>query len=408
MNIMAWLTDKWFVSPYNYVDEVRKSMRLAERVYIHDTTLRDGEQQPGIVFRKGEKLEIAMALDDAGVDFIEAGMPAVSREDLEAVKAIVRQGLKAKVLVFARCLKEDVDLALEAEVPGIVMELPSSDHMIKYAYGWTLEKALERSREALEYAKQHGLYVKLFTIDATRSSLEFLKMIIESSGGRMDALTIADTFGVMSPYAMEYFVRRVREFVDKPVEAHTHDDFGLAVANSVAAVAGGATAVHVTVNGIGERSGNAALEETVLALELLLGVKTNVRLDRLYKLSKLVESLSGVPLPPQKAVVGDNAVKIESGILVDWWCSVRDLRPVEVLPYLPTLVGRKADVAILLGKKSGRRNVVEKLKEWRIGVRDEDVALVLMKLKETAVEKKRVLTEEEFRELVREVLKTKL
>lgn len=188
---MAWLTDKWFVSPYNYVDEVRRSMRLAERVYIHDTTLRDGEQQPGVVFRKGEKLEIAMALDDAGVDFIEAGMPAVSREDLEAAKAIVRQGLKAKVLVFARCLKEDVDLALEAEVPGIVMELPSSDHMIKYAYGWPLEKALERSRGALEYAKQHGLYVKLFTIDATRSSLEFLKMIIESSGGKMDALTIA-------------------------------------------------------------------------------------------------------------------------------------------------------------------------------------------------------------------------
>lgn len=207
---------------------------------------------------------------------------------------------------------------------------------------------------------------------------------------------------------MEYFVRRVREFVDKPLEIHAHDDFGLAVANSVAAVVGGAAAVHVTINGIGERSGNAALEETVLALELLLGVKTNVRLDRFYKLSKLVENLSGVPLPPQKAVVGDNAVKIESGILVDWWYSVRDSRPVEVLPYLPTLVGRKADVAILLGKKSGRRNVIEKLKEWRISVRDEEVALILMKLKEAAVEKKRVLREEEFRELVCETLKTRL
>ncbi|MEM0015111.1 MAG: homoaconitate hydratase [Zestosphaera sp.] len=405
---MAWLTDKWFVSPYNYVDEVRKSMKLPEKVYIHDTTLRDGEQQPGVVFRKGEKLEIAMALDDAGVDFIEAGMPAVSREDLEAAKAIARQGLKAKVLVFTRCLKEDVDLALEAEVPGVVMELPASDHIMEYAYKWPIDKALERSQDAVEYAKQHGLYVKLFTIDATRSSLEFLKTMTESVGRRLDVLTIADTFGVMNPYAMEYFIRRVREFVDKPVEVHTHDDFGLAVANSVAAVVGGATTVHVTVNGIGERSGNAALEETVLTLELLLGVRTNVRLNRLYKLSKLVESLSGVPLPPQKAVVGDNAVRIESGILADWWYSVKDSRPVEVLPYLPTLVGRKADVSVLLGKKSGRRNVVEKLREWRISVRDEEVALILMRLKDIAVERKRILTEDEFRELVREVLRAKV
>ncbi|MEM2021401.1 MAG: homoaconitate hydratase [Zestosphaera sp.] len=404
VRLMAWFTDKWFVSPYNYVENARKGLRLPERVYVHDTTLRDGEQQPGIAFRRDEKLEIAVALDEAGVDFIEAGMPAVSGEDFEALKAVVRQGLKAKVLAFSRCLKEDVDLALKIEVPGLVMELPSSEHMIKYAYRWSIDKALERSQEALEYAKQHGLYVKFFTIDSTRSSMEFFTRVIKDVSERMDSMVIADTFGVMSPYAMEYFVRSVKEFVSKPLEVHAHNDFGLAVANSIAAVAGGATVAHVTVNGIGERSGNAALEETVLALELLLGVKTNVKLDRLYELSKLVERLSGVPLPPQKAVVGDNAVRVESGILVDWWYNVKDVRPVEMLPYLPSLIGRKTDVIVLLGKKSGRRNVAEKLKEMGVPARDETVALILAKLKSRSVEKKRALTEEEFKELVREVL----
>ena len=398
-------TSLWFVSPYNYVDEVRKKLSLPERVYIHDTTLRDGEQQPNVVFRKDEKVKIAIALDEVGVDFIEAGLPAVSREDFEAIKAIVKQGLKAKVLSFSRCLKEDVDLALKADVSGLVMELPSSEHIIKYAYRWDVGKALERSREALEYAKQHGLYVKFFTIDSTRSEIPFLKRVIDNVKDLMDALVLADTFGVMSPYAMEYFVGVNKGFVDKPLEVHAHNDFGLAVANSLAAVVGGASTVHVTVNGLGERSGNAALEEVVLALELLLGVKTNIKKEKLYELSKLVEGLSGVKLQPQKAVVGDNITRVESGILADWWFNVKDVKPTEILPYIPTLVGRKAELTILLGKKSGKRNVVEKLRELEVSVSDDEVMQLLMKLKEKAVELKRALTDEEFRELVREVLK---
>jgi isopropylmalate/homocitrate/citramalate synthase len=398
-------TSSWFVSPYNYVDEVRKKLSLPERVYIHDTTLRDGEQQPNVVFRKDEKVEIAIALDEVGVDFIEAGMPAVSREDFEAIKAIVKQGLKAKVLAFSRCLREDVDLALKADVSGLVMELPSSEHIIKYAYKWDVGKALERSREALEYAKQHGLYVKFFTIDATRSEILFLKKVIDNVKDLMDALVLADTFGVMSPYAMEYFIGVVKGFVDKPLEVHAHNDFGLAVANSLAAVVSGASTVHVTVNGLGERSGNAALEEVVLALELLLGVKTNIKKEKLYELSKLIEKLSGVKLQPQKAVVGDNITRVESGILTDWWLNVKDLKPTEILPYIPTLVGRKAELTILLGKKSGKRNIVEKLRELGVSASDDEVIQLLIKLKEKAIELKRALTDEEFRELIREVLK---
>ncbi|MEM0233249.1 MAG: homoaconitate hydratase [Zestosphaera sp.] len=401
-----WVSDKWFVSQYNYVEEVRRKIKLPEKIIVHDTTLRDGEQQPALVFRKDEKLEIAMALDDAGVDFIEAGMAAVSREDLEAIKELAKQGLRAKVVAFARCLKEDVDLALKTEVPGLVMELPSSKHIIEYAYKWPIDKALERSREALEYAKQHGLYVKFFTIDATRSDMDFLRRVIGNVHDLMDALVVADTFGVMSPFATEYFVKRLKRFVKKPIEIHAHNDFGLAVANSIFAVVSGASGVHVTVNGIGERSGNASLEETVLALKLLLGVETNVKLDRLYKLSKLVERLSGMTLPPNKPVVGDNAVRVESGILADWWFNVKDVKPVEMLPYLPSLIGRDADVILLLGKKTGKRTILERLTSMGIAADDETVMKILNQVKEEAIRKKRPLSDEEFRELVSRILRS--
>ncbi|MEM0318085.1 MAG: hypothetical protein QXO97_08870 [Candidatus Nezhaarchaeales archaeon] len=400
-----WVSDKWFVSQYNYVEEVRRKIKLPEKIIVHDTTLRDGEQQPGLVFRKEEKLEIAMALDDAGVDFIEAGMAAVSREDLEAIKELAKQGLRAKVVAFARCLKEDVDLALKTEVPGLVMELPSSKHIIEYAYKWPIDKALERSREALEYAKQHGLYVKFFTIDATRSDMDFLRRVIGNVHDLMDALVVADTFGVMSPFATEYFVKSLKEFVKKPIEIHAHNDFGLAVANSIFAVVSGASGVHVTVNGIGERSGNASLEETVLALKLLLGVETNVKLDRLYKLSKLVERLSGMTLPPNKPVVGDNVVRVESGILADWWFNVKNVKPVEMLPYLPSLIGRDTDVILLLGKKTGKRTILERLTSMGIAADDETVMKILNQVKEEAIRKKRPLSDEEFRELVSRILK---
>lgn len=398
-----WSTREWFVSPYNYVDEVRGQLELPDRVLVHDTTLRDGEQQPGLVFRKRDKVEIAVALDEAGVDRIEAGMPAVSREDAEAVKEVARQGLKATVMAFSRCLKSDVDLALRCDVPGVVMELPSSRHIIRYAYGWTEDKALSRAVEAVEYAKQHGLYVTFFTIDATRAELDFFKRVVEAVGGKMDSLTVADTFGVCTPYAISYFVRRVREFCGKPVEIHAHNDFGLAVANSLAAVASGASAVHVTVNGIGERCGNAPLEETVMALKLLLGVETNVKLEKLYELSKLVERLSGVRVPPQKPVTGDNAFRIESGIIAEWWLAVRDTRPTEVVPYLPQLVGRRG-VELVLGKKSGKATVEEELRRLGVRASPEQVVAILEELKAESLRRKRALSREEFAEVVRRVL----
>lgn len=402
-----WSSKFWFVSPLNFDDEVRKKLELPERVVIHDTTLRDGEQQAGVVFRRDEKVRIATALDEAGVDRIEAGMPSVSRDDFDAVKEIAKLGLKARVMAFSRCLKQDVDLAIKAEVPGVVMELPSSKHIIEYGYRIPEDSAIKMVVEAAEYAKKHGLFVTLLAIDSTRADYEFLKKVVNSVQDFMDSLTIADTFGVASPFAMEYLTKQVKSLTKKPVEVHPHNDFGLAVANALAAVASGASAVHVTVNGIGERAGNAALEETVLALELLLGVRTNVKLDKLYELSKLVEQLSGVKLPPHKPVVGDSPFRVESGMIAEWWISAREVRPTEVFPILPELVGRKGGIEIVLGKKSGKTNIVEALKEVGIDsskVSTENLVKILLETKFYSILKKGSVSREEFSMIVKKVI----
>lgn len=405
--LYRWTSKLWFVSPLNFDEGVRSRLELPEKVAIHDTTLRDGEQQAGVVFRKDEKVRIATALDEAGVDRVEAGMPAASRDDFEAVKEIARLGLKAKVMAFSRCLRYDVDLALKADVSGVVMELPSSKHIIEYGYGLPEDRAISTAVDAAEYAKQHGLFVTLLAIDLTRADYELLKKVAESARGSADSITIADSFGVVNPFSMEHLTRQLRTLTKKPVEVHPHNDFGLAVANALAAVAAGASVVHVTVNGIGERAGNAALEETVLALELLLGVGTGVKFDKLYGLSKLVEQLSGVKLPPHKPVVGDSPYKVESGMVTDWWVSAREVRPTEVFPILPELVGRKEGIEVVLGKKSGRANIIEALREVGIDpakVGADALARILAEVKFYSVLKKGPITKEEFILIAKRVL----
>lgn len=403
----TWTSKFWFVSPLNFSDEVRAGLELPERVIVHDTTLRDGEQQAGVVFRKDEKVKIATALDEVGVDRVEVGMPATSREDFEAVREVAKLGLRAKVMAFSRCLKHDVDLALKADVSGVVMELPSSKHIIEYGYGLTEDRAINMAVEATEYAKQHGLFVTLLAIDLTRADYELLKRIAGSVRDLADSFTIADTFGVVSPFAMGHLTKQVRTIIKRPVEVHSHNDFGLAVANALAAVAAGASAVHVTVNGIGERAGNAALEETVLALELLLGVKTGVKYDKLYSLSKLVEQLSGVRLPPHKPIVGESPYRVESGMIAEWWVSAREVRPTEVFPILPELVGRREGIEVVLGKKSGKANIVEALKELGIDpakVGADSLVRILAEVKFYSTLKKGPVTREEFSLIVKRVL----
>lgn len=399
-----WKTNSWWVSRLNFLEEVRGEFKLPERVTIHDITLRDGEQQAGVVFRRDEKIEIAKMLDEAGVDRIEAGMPAVSREDMEAVKAIAREGLRAKVFSFARCMKSDVDLALKCEVDGVVMEIPSSEHLIRYGYGWSLKKALKLPIEATRYARNHGLYVTFFTIDSTRADLNWWFKIIErvSTEGHMDSLAVVDTFGTCIPEAIRYFVGRVKERVkDKPVEAHMHNDFGLAVANSLAAIAAGAEVVHTTVNGIGERTGNTDLAHIVLALKVLYNVRVNVKLEKLYELSRLVERLSKVRMPPQYPVTGRRIFSVESGIIAGWWLeALKHDMPLLLFPYKWDLTGHRG-VEIVLGKKSGRANLEYYLERLGIAVKEEAIERILSEVKKVATKLKRPLKLKELKDLIR-------
>jgi isopropylmalate/homocitrate/citramalate synthase len=342
-------------------------------------------------------------LDEVGVSRIEAGMPAVSREEKEAVKAIANEGLTAKVFSFARCMKKDVDLALECDVDGVIMEIPSSDHLLKYAYGWTVEKAINLSVEATKYAHEQGLHVAFFTIDSTRAKFETFWGIIDNvaTKGHMDSYVLVDTFGVCTPEATSYLVKEVKKRTDKPIEMHCHNDFGLAIANSVAGALAGAEIVHTTVNAIGERSGNAALEEVAATLEVLYGVKTEVNFQRFRELSKLVEEVSRIQMPPHKPIVGDNAFTTESGIIAGWWARAKDVKPLEVFPFKPDFLGFDK-VEISLGKGSGKASIIYRMKELGLTIPpDEEIYTILDKVKVLAEEKRRLLTDNEFISIVK-------
>lgn len=391
----------YFVSHYNFADDVLAQLsKMPKKVHVHDVTLRDGEQQAGVVFRKDEKIEIARALDEAGVDRIEAGLPAVSPEDFEAIKHISKLGLQAKVFAFARCLRNDVDLALKCDVQGVVMEIPSSDHLLRRAYKWDEERAIKLAVDATSYAHDHGLYVAFFTIDSTRAPFETAWRLINSvaTQGHMDSLVLVDTFGVCSPHAISHFVKLFKSRVDKPLEIHVHNDFGLAVANTISAVIEGAETVHVSVNGIGERTGNASLEQTVMALKFLYGTELNVKTHKLKKLSALVEEFSRVKLEPQHPVVGDRIFMIESGIVAGWWANVENEYPNEVFPFMPKLVGH-SDVRIVVGKKSGRDSLAYKLKKLGAEVNPDNLDNLLSVVKAKSMLVKRELTDSELKEL---------
>jgi isopropylmalate/homocitrate/citramalate synthase len=401
-----WKTDNYFVSPWNYQPEVIGDLTPPERVAVHDVTLRDGEQQAGVEFTADDKVRIAEALAEAGVDRIEAGLPAVSPADAEAVKRIANAGLPSRVFAFARCMVSDVELALEAGVEGIVMEVPSSRHIIELAYRWPYQRALDATIESTRFAHEHGLEVVFFPIDSTRADItEFLDLIqaIERDG-HMDRLALVDTFGVLSPAAASFMVRKVRERIDKPLETHFHMDFGMGVANTVNAVVQGADTVQVSVTGVGERSGNVPLEETVLALKMLYGLETNIDYSKLYGLSKLVRELAGVPVAPNRAVVGDRIFNVESGIITSWVKNVGQENLLEAFPFRPEFVGQTGP-EIVLGKGSGLDSVLIWLDKVGLGPADADQSMeILTRVKAISLERKGLLDEQTFSEIAKDVL----
>jgi isopropylmalate/homocitrate/citramalate synthase len=397
--------DKWFTSPWCYLPEVKKDERFAPTIKIHDVTLRDGEQQTAVVFRREEKVAIARQLDALGIHRIEAGMPAVSPQDKAAIADIAALGLKAEVFAFSRCIPEEIKVVKDVGCKGVVVEIPASDHMIKHAYGWSIDRAMKSSIDTTLAAKEAGLYTVFFTIDATRTELNrFLDIVDQvATEGHMDALTMADTMGVCTPDAIGYAVRKVIDRLKKPVEIHCHQDFGLGVANTVAALAAGASVAHTTVTGLGERAGNVPMEEVVMSLLCLNGIDLGVHTEKFCEVSKFVLDLAKVSQPPNRPIVGEKLYEVESGIIAGWVRMARKEHPLEYVPFVPELVGQKP-VSIVLGKNSGPPSMEEWCEKLGIKATDEERMAMLQQVKAKSFEKKDLLTADEFKEIVNRVL----
>jgi isopropylmalate/homocitrate/citramalate synthase len=393
MEQAPWWSDQWFVSPYNYDPELRAGMTLPPRLIIHDSTLRDGEQTPGVVLRRGEKLRIAQLLDSVGVERIEAGMPAVSEEDYAAIADIVQSGVKADVYAFARAMPADVDLCARSGAQGIVIEVPSGHLRLKYQYKWTEADVLARAIEAVSRAKQLGLKVVFFPFDAARASGPFYEELISRvwNEAHPDSVCVVDTVGATLPDALALMVRKVRRIIDGPIEVHTHNDFGMGVGGTLQAVMAGATVAHVCVNGLGERTGNAPLEEVAVASRALLDVDTGIDLTRMKELSLLVEETTGVTLARNKPVVGDLAFAREIGLGIE----LVKTQQRTVFPFIPSSVGMEPTVVI--GKKSGVRSIAMKLEEWGLEATEDEMRSMLADVKQQAIDTGRPLTDDELR-----------
>ena len=394
-----WVNDDSWVSPFDYDLELHSKFSFPREVIFHDVTLRDGEQTPGVVLRKAEKIEVARKLDEVGVHRIEAGMPVVSQEDFGAVKEIASMGLSAKVTAFSRIVKDDIDVALKCDVDGIICEGPVGIPKLKQ-FGWTYDQVIEKAVDAVGYAKQHGLWTAFFGVDGTRADPAFLGRIFSevSRQAHADAFVVVDTFGCASPEAFGKLVASIRKVVKEPLEVHTHNDFGLGVAVAVAGLQNGASVAHTSVNGIGERAGNASFEELAMALKYLYGQPVRFNFSKFKELSELVQRDTRFPVAPNKAVVGDRVFTREAGISIAGWMKY-DLGSEA---YKPEAVGNKDGVFI--GKKSGAHSIRWKLKEMGMEATDKQVEELLSMVKAKAEETKSRVNDPEFRAMAESVL----
>jgi len=359
--------------------------RLPERVIVFDTTLRDGEQTPGVNLSAQKKFEIGLALDELGVDVIEAGFPASSDGERELFKRLAGAGLRAKICGLCRASRGDIDAAIGSDANYVHVFLATSELHMKHKLKMTREQVLAKVVDSVEYVRSHGLPCEFSAEDASRSDPDFLSQVYvaaRDSGAGM--LNVPDTVGVSSPSQYAELVARISRETSTPVSVHAHNDFGLAVANTLAGVEAGATQVQATINGLGERAGNAALEETVMALSRIYGVKTGIRQEKLYAMSQMVSRATRVWPSPNKAIVGDNAFSHSSGVHVHGVLS----HALAYEPFEPEIVGRKR--RIVLGKLTGTNAVKNALEVMGFFLDDEQVKKVTAKVKELGDRGRRV------------------
>lgn len=361
------------------------------KIMLVDTTLRDGEQTAGVVFSNREKIRIAKMLDNLGVHQIEAGIPVMGGDEKEAITEIVRYGLKASIMAWNRANVDDVRHSLDCGVDAVAISISSSDIHITHKLRTTREAVLENMTRAVEFAKKAGVYISVNAEDASRSEIDFLIAFARrAQEAGADRLRFCDTVGVLEPFQTYEVISRIIEETGLPVEMHTHNDFGMATANALAGIKAGAQFIGVTVNGLGERAGNAALEEVAMALKVLFGIDLGVSTKDFLNLCEYVARASGRPLSPSKPIVGTNTFAHESGVHADGVLK----NPTTYEVFSPEDVGLARQIVI--GKHSGGKSVKMKFEEYGIQLSDEEAADILEMVRSTTVDLKRTLFDKEL------------
>jgi isopropylmalate/homocitrate/citramalate synthase len=399
---MSELAGKVWTTELNSRPDVRPRFDRSRTIRFYDTTLRDGEQTVGVIFSPQQKLEIAKNLDEMHVARIEAGFPKVSAEDGEAISLILDAGLKhSEVWGFARATRGDVEELLRLGLQASVIEVPTSEIKLK-AYGISRDEAVRRAADAVAFASQNGIRVAFFGVDGSRADLEFLRRIYSAA---IDAgakeIVLVDTIGVCTPESAEFLVRWARQWAgaDLPIHWHGHNDFGLGTACSIAAVRGGADWVQGTINGMGERAGNADIAEVALALQCLYGLSVEMKLERIREVSEFVRRAGKYELEGWKPLIGENLFLRESGAVASQFHV-----PEAIEPYSAELVGARR--GIVLGKKSGLDSIRLKAEELGVELSEEQRGTVLQAVKRAAIEKGRLVTNDEFAAMTRSLVKS--
>jgi methanogen homocitrate synthase len=365
-------------------------------IEICDVTLRDGEQTPGVVFSREEKIQIAEKLDSIGIDVIEAGFPVVSSAEAAVVKEIAHLGLDAKVCCLSRSVAKDIDVALKCDVDFVSVFIATSDLHLKYKYHKTFEEAESCALDVLDYAKDHGLTVRFAAEDATRTDIDVLISIFRSAEEHgADYVSIADTVGILNPSTAFYLINEIKKKLETRVCIHCHNDLGMAVANTISGAEAGAFQLHTTVNGIGERCGNASIEELLMSLRVQYGIE-KYDVSQLTELSKLVEQFSGIPIPKIKPIVGANAFSHESGIHV---AAVLE-NPMTYELFSPEMVGGKREM--IIGKHTGSKALKGMVHKMGYNLSQDQMCVLLDKVKKCS-EAKKMVTCDKLTEFIEEL-----
>jgi isopropylmalate/homocitrate/citramalate synthase len=404
-----WLTDKYWVTEFNYLEEIRSQFSLPERVYIHDVTLREAEQTPHVVMKPDEKLAIYEALDDMGVYSVEL-LPIISSDDREVARELVRmrkEGRKAKIVFLCRWDEKEVDFAAENGADGVVVECPGSPWFGEVVWGLDEQAMIDRLVKAAGHAKKNGLYTSVMPWEATKAPMQFLERLYKAVANEagVDQITYTDTMGYGLPWTTAFMVKKVREWAPNvAVGMHAHNDYGLATAVMLAGISAGASTVHTAINTLGERAGNASTEEVAVDAELLLGVDTGIDLSKIYDVTRMVSEVTKIPIPSNKAISGDNEFTVESGMVADMNLRMMKTdKPFTTLAFAPELIGR-GPLNIIVGKMTGGTVIRDKLEKMGISATKDQIKEIVERVKRQAIVRKWSLPDPVFAKIVRDVV----